>query len=81
MATGCLSNARTPDFKGLDRFNGRSYHTGQWPHAAPGLKYKAALSVAYGAGQLLTYGNREVGKLAKAVGGSGDDLRVANFHR
>ena len=32
MATGCLSNARTPDFQGLDRFKGRSYHTGQWPH-------------------------------------------------
>jgi len=32
MATGCLSNARTPDFPGLDRFKGRSYHTGHWPH-------------------------------------------------
>ena len=32
MATGCLSNARTPDFEGLDRFKGRSYHTGAWPH-------------------------------------------------
>ena len=32
MATGCLSNARTPDFKGLDGFKGDTYHTGQWPH-------------------------------------------------
>jgi cyclohexanone monooxygenase len=32
MATGCLSNARTPDFAGLERFKGRGYHTGQWPH-------------------------------------------------
>jgi len=32
MATGCLSNARTPDFPGLDRFEGRCYHTGHWPH-------------------------------------------------
>ena len=32
MAIGCLSNARTPDFEGLDRFTGRSYHTGAWPH-------------------------------------------------
>ena len=32
MATGCLSNARTPDFKGMERFKGSTYHTGQWPH-------------------------------------------------
>jgi cation diffusion facilitator CzcD-associated flavoprotein CzcO len=32
MATGCLSNARVPDFKGLDRFTGGTYHTGHWPH-------------------------------------------------
>jgi len=32
LATGCLSNARTPDFKGLDRFLGKTYHTGHWPH-------------------------------------------------
>ncbi len=32
LATGCLSNARTPDFKGLDRFQGKTYHTGHWPH-------------------------------------------------
>ncbi|WP_421988368.1 flavin-containing monooxygenase [Roseococcus sp.] len=32
MATGCLSNARKPEFPGLESFRGRSYHTGQWPH-------------------------------------------------
>jgi cyclohexanone monooxygenase len=32
MATGSLSNARTPDFKGLSSFKGKTYHTGQWPH-------------------------------------------------
>lgn len=32
LATGCLSNARTPDFKGLSDFNGEVYHTGHWPH-------------------------------------------------
>jgi cyclohexanone monooxygenase len=32
LATGCLSNARKPDIKGLDRFKGKLYHTGQWPH-------------------------------------------------
>ncbi|WGS18452.1 MULTISPECIES: NAD(P)/FAD-dependent oxidoreductase [unclassified Bradyrhizobium] len=32
LATGCLSNARKPDIKGLDRFKGKVYHTGHWPH-------------------------------------------------
>ncbi|MGX9428066.1 MULTISPECIES: flavin-containing monooxygenase [Bradyrhizobium] len=32
LATGCLSNARKPDIKGLDRFKGQIYHTGHWPH-------------------------------------------------
>jgi len=32
LATGCLSNARKPDIKGLDRFEGAVYHTGNWPH-------------------------------------------------
>jgi cyclohexanone monooxygenase len=32
LATGCLSNARTPDFKGLASFKGETYHTGNWPH-------------------------------------------------
>src|SRR5256884_4573408 len=32
LATGCLSNARTPDIRGLDAFKGKVYHTGHWPH-------------------------------------------------
>ncbi len=32
MATGCLSTARVPDFKGLGTFRGKTYHTGAWPH-------------------------------------------------
>ena len=32
MATGCLSTARMPDFKGLNTFAGPTYHTGAWPH-------------------------------------------------
>ena len=33
LATGCLSNARMPDIKGLAGFAGKVYHTGHWPHA------------------------------------------------
>jgi cyclohexanone monooxygenase len=34
LATGCLSNARMPDIKGLKDFKGEVYHTGHWPHHA-----------------------------------------------
>ena len=32
MATGCLSDAQVPDFKDLESFEGKWYHTGHWPH-------------------------------------------------
>jgi cyclohexanone monooxygenase len=32
MATGPLSTANVPAIPGLDGFEGRVYHTGQWPH-------------------------------------------------
>jgi len=32
MATGGLSAAQVPDFKGLETFEGAWYHTGNWPH-------------------------------------------------
>ena len=31
-AAGCLSAGRVPDIAGLDSFNGKWYHTGNWPH-------------------------------------------------
>jgi cyclohexanone monooxygenase len=34
MATGCLSSTNTPKFKGVERFSGRTFHTGRWPHEA-----------------------------------------------
>jgi cyclohexanone monooxygenase len=32
MATGCLSTGRVPDFPGIETFQGRTFHTGEWPH-------------------------------------------------
>src|SRR6185436_2829334 len=32
MATGCLSDAQIPPFKGIETFEGKWYHTGKWPH-------------------------------------------------
>jgi cation diffusion facilitator CzcD-associated flavoprotein CzcO len=31
MATGCLSSPNRPHFEGLERFQGATYHTGNWP--------------------------------------------------
>jgi cyclohexanone monooxygenase len=32
MATGCLSQPKKPEFKGLDSFKGETYYTAYWPH-------------------------------------------------
>jgi cation diffusion facilitator CzcD-associated flavoprotein CzcO len=32
MATGCLSLPKPPEIPGHDRFLGKSYYTGRWPH-------------------------------------------------
>src|SRR4051794_11599648 len=31
-AVGCLSAAQVPNIKGIESFQGKSYHTGHWPH-------------------------------------------------
>ena len=31
-AVGCLSSSNQPTFKGAETFEGKSYHTGHWPH-------------------------------------------------
>jgi len=31
MASGCLSTPKLPEYKGVETFQGRWYHTGQWP--------------------------------------------------
>ncbi|CAN5758799.1 NAD(P)/FAD-dependent oxidoreductase [soil metagenome] len=31
-AVGCLSTTKQPEVPGLDRFGGRTYHTGRWPN-------------------------------------------------
>jgi cation diffusion facilitator CzcD-associated flavoprotein CzcO len=40
MATGCLSVPRLPDIRGLDRFEGETYHTALWPHEPVSLAGK-----------------------------------------
>jgi len=39
-AVGCLSAAQLPDINGLETFEGKSYHTGKWPHEGVDLTGK-----------------------------------------
>ena len=32
MASGCLSHSKLPEIPGVERFAGKTYHTGHWPH-------------------------------------------------
>jgi cation diffusion facilitator CzcD-associated flavoprotein CzcO len=48
-AMGCLSLAYTPDFKGLDTFQGIWHHTGQWPHEDVDFTGKRVAVVGTGA--------------------------------
>ncbi|TDD90643.1 NAD(P)/FAD-dependent oxidoreductase [Saccharopolyspora karakumensis] len=48
MATGCLSAARIPDFRGAERFRGRTYHTGQWPE--DGVDFRGSHVAVIGTG-------------------------------
>ncbi len=48
MATGCLSSTNTPDFKGLDDFEGPIYHTGKWPHERVDFEGKTVAQIGTG---------------------------------
>jgi cation diffusion facilitator CzcD-associated flavoprotein CzcO len=47
-AVGCLSSANIPDIPGLDTFEGRWYHTGQWPHEGVDFRGKRVGQVGTG---------------------------------
>ncbi|WP_419552745.1 flavin-containing monooxygenase [Candidatus Poriferisodalis sp.] len=48
MATGCLSTANTPQFDGIDSFEGDTYHTGRWPHEGVDLAGKSVAVIGTG---------------------------------
>jgi len=52
LATGCLSNARMPDIKGLDDFKGEVYHTGHWPHHSVDFTGKRVAVIGTGSSAL-----------------------------
>ena len=47
-AVGCLSSANIPDIPGLDTFEGRWYHTGQWPHEGVDFRGKRVGQIGTG---------------------------------
>jgi len=47
-AVGCLSSANVPKIPGLDTFEGRWYHTGQWPHEGVDFRGKRVGQIGTG---------------------------------
>jgi cation diffusion facilitator CzcD-associated flavoprotein CzcO len=47
-AVGCLSSANIPNISGLDTFEGRWYHTGQWPHEGVDFRGKRVGQIGTG---------------------------------
>ncbi|HTS55823.1 MAG TPA: NAD(P)/FAD-dependent oxidoreductase [Burkholderiales bacterium] len=47
-AVGCLSSANVPNIPGLDTFEGRWYHTGQWPHEGVDFRGKRVGQIGTG---------------------------------
>ena len=45
---GCLSSANLPKIPGLNDFQGKSYHTGQWPHEGVDFKGKRVAVIGTG---------------------------------
>jgi cyclohexanone monooxygenase len=65
LAVGNLSLPRIPDFKGLDRFKGRWFHTGQWPKQAIDFTGRAVGIIGTGSSGIQTI--PVVAKEAKAL--------------
>jgi cation diffusion facilitator CzcD-associated flavoprotein CzcO/acetyl esterase/lipase len=48
MATGCLSLPKSPDIAGHERFLGKSYFTGRWPHEGVDFRGKRVAVIGTG---------------------------------
>ena len=48
-AAGCLSSSNLPRFKGVETFEGRTYHTGHWPHDGVDFTAKRVAVIGTGA--------------------------------
>lgn len=62
-AVGCLSSSNVPDFPDLDRFEGETFHTGEWPKEDPDLSGKRVGIIGTGSS-----GIQSIPKLARQSG-------------
>jgi len=74
MATGVLSAGRIPEFDGLDRFRGGTYHTSTWPFDAPDFTGKSVAILGAGSS-----GVQAIPELAKQAGHLYVLLRTPNY--
>jgi cation diffusion facilitator CzcD-associated flavoprotein CzcO len=62
-AVGCLSASNLPKFKGLEKYKGKHYHTGQWPHG--GIDFTAKRVGIIGTGASAVQAIPEIAQQAK----------------
>ena len=62
-AVGCLSSSNLPRFKGLETYEGKHYHTGQWPHG--GIDFTAKRVGIIGTGASAVQAIPEIAQQAK----------------
>ena len=74
MATGNLSTPRVPDFKGIESFKGKWYHTGLWPK--DGVDFSGQRVAVIGTG---SSGVQMIPHIAKAAEHLTVFQRTANF--
>ncbi|HWX79791.1 MAG TPA: NAD(P)/FAD-dependent oxidoreductase, partial [Steroidobacteraceae bacterium] len=65
MATGCLSAAKIPEYKGIDTFKGKHYHTGHWPHE--GVDFTGQTVGVIGTGSSAIQSIPEIARQAKQL--------------
>jgi cation diffusion facilitator CzcD-associated flavoprotein CzcO len=73
-ATGCLSSAKAPDIKGLDRFEGRTLFTGRWPKDGADLTGLRVDVIGTGSSAI-----QAIPEIAKAAGHVTVFQRTANY--
>jgi cation diffusion facilitator CzcD-associated flavoprotein CzcO len=73
-AVGCLSTANVPKIPGLDTFNGRWVHTGQWPHEGVDFSGKRVGQIGTG-----STGIQAVPVIAETAGHLTVFQRTANY--
>ena len=74
--TGCLSAPFVPEFKGLDSFKGKTWHTSDWPREPVDLSDKRVGVIGTGA-----TGVQMITEIAKNVGDLTVFQRTANYNK